>query len=318
VQVELFERTADGAESPVEGTKTAVVADPGAGVWRFPADRLPDGTVLFAIALGEHGEVRSGDLAIGAMASGASVAPVAIPPEIEPAPLAGIDFADVESPAAMPAPLAEPVVKRRAISVPAWIWWVLALLLLLALLPFILLRGRPVVAWAPELLVAPHLPPLQVRVEQPRSVKVVDLGPPRASVGSTPEVVRVPGKRVLQWFKHGEGQGAAPATSAPVPAVPAPVPPAVKKAAAAPFVSSISFSPTLDAWAAMERPAVAMVGMQLADVPKDLAKWAAEHGLVTMTCKDGTVGLLIDPVAVARNGKPVLREFEGEIGRAHV
>jgi hypothetical protein len=152
---------------------------------------------------------------------------------------------------------------------------------------------------------------LQVRVEQPRSVKVVDLGPPRASVGSTPEVVRVPGKRVLQWFKHGEGQGAAPATSAPVPAVPAPVPPAVKKAAAAPFVSSISFSPTLDAWAAMERPAVAMVGMQLADVPKDLAKWAAEHGLVTMTCKDGTVGLLIDPVAVARNGKPVLREFEG-------
>jgi hypothetical protein len=30
-----------------------------------------------------------------------------------------------------------------------------------------------------------------------------------------------------------------------------------------------------------------------------------------MTCKDGTVGLLIDPVAVARNGKPVLREFEG-------
>lgn len=311
VQVELFERTADGAESPVEGTKTAVVADPGAGVWRFPADRLPDGTVLFAIALGEHGEVRSGDLAIGAMASGASVAPVAIPPEIEPAPLAGIDFADVESPAAMPAPLAEPVVKRRAISVPAWIWWVLALLLLLALLPFILLRGRPVVAWAPELLVAPHLPPLQVRVEQPRSVKVVDLGPPRASVGSTPEVVRVPGKRVLQWFKHGEGQGAAPATSAPVPAVPAPVPPAVKKAAAAPFVSSISFSPTLDAWAAMERPALAMVGMQLADVPKDLAKWAAEHGLVTMTCKDGTVGLLIDPVAVARNGKPVLREFEG-------
>lgn len=307
IRVELFERRSDGSEAPVEDTRTAVVQNPGAGSWRFPADRFPAGSVLFAVALGEHGEVRSGDLAVGDMPA------MAVPPAIDAVPLAGIDFADAPASVDMPVPIAEPVVGRRTFRVPAWIWWVLALLLILALLPFLLLRGRPVLAWAPELLVAPHLPPAQVRVEQPRSVTVVDLGIGRDGTAAKPvtgEVVRVPGKRVLQWFKDGAAPVDPPAIIAPVPA-PVPAPPAVPPAAVPSFVSQISFSPTMTAWAAMAPGKVAMVGMQLAGVPDAVAAWAAEHGLVRMACKDGTVGLLIDPAAVARNGTPVRRDFDG-------
>ena len=53
-----------------------------------------------------------------------------------------------------------------------------------------------------------------------------------------------------------------------------------------------------------------MIGFQCTGLPQDVTDWAGAHGIVVARFRDGTLGLLADPAALARVGR-ARKEFDG-------